>query len=105
MPDTPTSMAPTEDADGRWSYAVGEVLELGEKGRFIVKERLGRGGMGEVYRADYVTALMPQSIQVFALKVLRLDAYPHEQRGFIHEVNLLSLLRHESIARYHTFFV
>src|SRR5512140_2869928 len=89
----------SEDSDGRWSFEIGEVLDLVAKGRF------GRGGMGEVYRAEYAAPLMEEPVQVCALKVLLPDADAHRQRIFRDEVRLLSLLRHESIARYHQSFV
>ena len=73
---------PAQDAGEPWSFEVGEVLDLGAKGRFTVKDRLGRGGMAEVYRADYVTTLMPEPFKDFALKVHRPDADAHWQRLF-----------------------
>src|SRR5512139_215533 len=95
---------PTQDDKEPWSFEIGEVLDLGAEGRFIVKDRLGRGGMGEVYRAEYVPSLMEEPVNAFALKVVLPGADAHRQRIFMDEVRLLSLLRHESIARYHTFF-
>src|SRR5512137_1405406 len=93
---------PAEGSDEPWSFEMGEVLDLGVKGRFTVKDRLGRGGIGEVYRADCATALMSEPVKTFALKVVRPDAGAYWQRIFRDEVRLLSQLRHESIARYHT---
>src|SRR5512140_793854 len=92
VPDA--SVSPTEGSDGRWSFEIGEVLDLGAQGRFTVKDRLGRGGMGEVYRAEYVAPLMEEPVKVFALKVVRPDAGALRQRIFRDEVRLLSLLRH-----------
>jgi len=72
--------------------------------RYTVKECLGRGGMGEVYRAEYVAADGKEVVQVVALKVLRPKALRLHARTFIDEVRLLSLLRHKHIARYRDFF-
>jgi serine/threonine-protein kinase len=83
----------------------GEVFDRGEGGRYTVKECLGRGGMGEVYRAEYVAADAKGPVQVFALKMLRPNALPRHERHFGDEMRLLSLLHHKHIARFHDFFV
>jgi serine/threonine protein kinase len=63
-------------------------------GRFLLEQRVGRGGMGEVYRArDRWTG------QVIALKILTGHTDRHIER-FAHESELLARLRHPAIVAY-----
>src|SRR5512140_2769531 len=106
VPAADSHEAPTSPDDGRSGMVLtGEVFDLGEGGRYTVKECLGRGGMGEVYLAEHVAPHAEGVVKVVALKVLRPDALPQLARTFIDEVHVLSALRHEHIARYLNFFV
>jgi serine/threonine protein kinase len=63
-------------------------------GRFLLGRRVGRGGMGEVYRArDRMTD------QVIALKILTGQTDRHIER-FARETELLDRLRHPAIVAY-----
>jgi hypothetical protein len=65
-------------------------------GEFCVLDLLGRGGMGEVYRA--VRADETQAAQIVALKLLRRDAVAQLDR-FAAEREMLARLEHPGIAR------
>ena len=65
-------------------------------GEFCVLDLLGRGGMGEVYRA--VRADEAQAAQIVALKLLRRDAVAQLDR-FAAEREILARLEHPGIAR------
>ncbi len=77
--------------------AVGAVLAPGERvGRYRVVELLGRGGMGEVYRAEQLEPV----VREVALKLLtahRLD--PRHRAHFEVERQLLARMQHPCIAR------
>src|SRR5690348_5276500 len=64
-------------------------------GKYQLLERIGRGGMGEVYRARYLTACDDE----VAIKVIRTDLTedPTLSRRFFHEVHALSRLSHPHI--------
>jgi hypothetical protein len=64
-------------------------------GRYAVGARLGRGGMGEVYRA-----LDTQAVSTVALKVLTSTA-PGSDRRFRAEADLLGRLAHPGIVAMH----
>lgn len=64
-------------------------------GAFTVEAFVGRGGMGEVYRAVRTDPAFEQRV---ALKLLRIDAVTDEAL-FARERRLLSRLEHPSIAR------
>jgi serine/threonine protein kinase len=75
----------------------GPSLDPGTRiGDFLVLEVLGRGGMGEVYRAEHIE----RPGQIVALKLLRRDAVDHLDR-FTAEREILSRLEHPGIARLH----
>jgi serine/threonine protein kinase len=77
-------------ADGRACAQPGEVLA----DRYRIVDRLGRGGMGEVYLATHVAI----GRQV-AIKILRADAQenPEMARRFLQEARTSSQLRHPNI--------
>lgn len=64
-------------------------------GKYQLLERIGRGGMGEVYRARYLTACDDE----VAIKVVRADLTedPTLSRRFLREVRALSRLSHPHI--------
>ena len=64
-------------------------------GAYRVLSLLGRGGMGEVYRAERADGQFEQQV---ALKLLRHDAIEHLGR-FIAERRILARLQHPGIAR------
>jgi serine/threonine protein kinase len=91
-------VASTDD-DGA---AAGIVLDFGKHGAFTLERRLGRGAIGEVYKAKQVgTAGFTQSV---AIKLLRPDPHRKSEQSFIDEARILSMLHHESIARIYNFF-
>jgi serine/threonine protein kinase len=63
-------------------------------GDFLTLGVLGRGGMGEVYRAEHIE----RPGQIVALKLLRPDAVAHLDR-FAAEREILARLEHPGIAR------
>lgn len=64
-------------------------------GRYLVRERLGAGGMGEVYRAEDPTLQRPVALKRLAA---RLRADPHFRRRFLSEAKRASALNCGSIA-------
>ncbi len=66
-------------------------------GEFVLTERIGRGGMGEVYRAERRASDFEQAV---AIKLLRagLDGADAERR-FARERRILARLEHPGIAR------
>ncbi|RYY42695.1 MAG: hypothetical protein EOP59_09450, partial [Sphingomonadales bacterium] len=64
-------------------------------GGFAIDQFIGRGGMGEVYRAHRADVGFEQRV---ALKLLRVDALPNEAM-FERERRLLARLEHPGIAR------
>ncbi|HXE91515.1 MAG TPA: protein kinase [Terriglobales bacterium] len=64
-------------------------------GRYLVRERLGVGGMGEVYRAEDPTLKRPVALKRLAA---RLRADPHYRRRFLSEAERASALNCGSIA-------
>jgi len=121
MPDTPPSeprlpphTADTdvllfdelETAEPRWlpesEPVVGTVLDLGKAGAYTLEQRLGRGGMGEVYKARQVGA--KGFSQLVAIKQLRPGWREWEEQSFVDEARILSRLHHENIARVYGFF-
>jgi len=78
------------------------VLNLGKAGVYTLEERLGRGGMGEVYKARQAGA--KGFSQLVAIKRLRPGQREWAERSFADEARVLSLLHHENIARVYGFF-
>jgi len=70
-------------------FAAGEVFA----GRYRIVSCLGRGGMGEVYRADDVTLDVP-----VALKFLRVEGSRHLE-GLLNEVRLMREVSHPAVCR------
>jgi serine/threonine protein kinase/tetratricopeptide (TPR) repeat protein len=71
-------------------------------GKYLLLERIGRGGMGEVYRALHPTLVRP-----VAIKVLRSDRAGNEDaiNRFKDEAKAVALLRHPNIVQVHDFDV
>jgi len=82
--------------------AVGTVLDLGKAGAYTLEQRLGRGGMGEVYKARQVGA--KGFSQLVAIKRVRPGQKEWEERSFADEARVLSLLHHQNIARVYGFY-
>lgn len=85
-------LIPPEEADAE---EVEPLTEGQEVGTFIVRERIGRGGMGAVYRATDT-----QLLRDVALKVLpsHLADDAHHEARFKREARLLASLSHPGIA-------
>jgi serine/threonine-protein kinase len=68
-----------------------QAAEARKLGQYILKERLGTGGMGEVYRAEHVLLRRP-----CALKVIRPERTgdPKQLRRFEREVQVTATLTH-----------
>ncbi|MCS6902380.1 MAG: serine/threonine-protein kinase, partial [Myxococcales bacterium] len=63
--------------------------------RYRLEERVGGGGMGEIFRAiDQSTG------EPVAIKLLRTGVSPHEEARFQREVKVLADLRHPNVVRY-----
>jgi hypothetical protein len=102
VPDSPTfgssvtrlSGAPTDPATAEARFAPGETLA----GRYRIVALLGRGGMGEVYRADDL--VLGQSVALkFLPALLALDAeWLARFRG---EVRAARLVSHPNVCRVH----
>ena len=75
------------------SVLKGKVLDL-QRGPYLLLDRLGEGGMGEVYKARH--QLMNR---VVALKVIRKDllADPSNERRFLREIQAAAQLSHPNI--------
>ncbi len=77
-------------------HAAGAHLQPGQRiGAYRVVSLLGRGGMGEVYRAERADGQFDHQV---ALKLLRQDAVEHLSH-FIAERRILARLEHPGIAR------
>jgi serine/threonine-protein kinase len=109
MPDTPPSKSeptpklpppPIPDEKGD-TPSVGSVLDFGELGAYTLEERLGSGGMGEVYRARQVGAR--GFSQTVAIKRLRRERRRSHEQSFVDEARVLSRLHHEHIAGVYAF--
>ena len=71
---------------------------MGERlGRYLVRERIGRGGMGEVFAGELVGA--DGFSREVAIKRIRCDisANPAFARRFVREARIASLLHHDNI--------
>jgi serine/threonine-protein kinase len=81
------------------SAAGGDIAQLladqGRIGRFVIRERLGGGGMGDVY-----SAVDSELTRTVAIKVLgmRYAADPMSKRRFLREAQMASILNHPNIA-------
>lgn len=77
----------------------GADARIGQRiGPYLLRELLGRGGMGSVYLAERVDGIFEQTV---ALKLLRhADAEPQTRRRFARERQILVRLQHPNIARF-----
>ena len=75
----------------RFFVIVGALLS----GRYRVEQRVGTGGMGEVYRA---TDTSTQA--VVAIKVLQAKARKIDRKRFLREIQILKDLRHPGVVHY-----
>ena len=78
-------------ASSRIEHYRQKATEARKLGQYVLKERLGAGGMGEVYRAEHVLLCRP-----CALKLIRPDRAgdPKNLRRFEREVRITAALTH-----------
>jgi serine/threonine protein kinase len=67
-------------------------------GRYEIRERIGSGGMGDVYRAQDLTLDRPIAIKVLPPDVARV---PGRMRRFVQEAKAVSALNHPNIITIH----
>jgi eukaryotic-like serine/threonine-protein kinase len=93
--DNATELLPSPDAIDEATELIGRVL-----GKFTVVERLGRGGSGEVFRAE-----QPQLGRSAVIKVLRraVAHAPNRIDRFLREAKLASRLDHPYAAHVYAF--
>lgn len=91
------SLAPgTGGGGGAGGGATGETLRGKRLGPYRLEERVGRGGMGEVYRAERADDQYRQEV---AVKLLRATLSPDEMaRRFRVERQVLARLQHPNVA-------
>jgi serine/threonine protein kinase len=75
--------------------AVTAVAKPGQLGPYVLKQNIGEGGMGVVYRAEHV--LLRRRV---ALKLLRSSSNATSAR-FEREISLLAAIRHPNVVRLH----
>jgi serine/threonine protein kinase/class 3 adenylate cyclase len=87
--------APVRDASALAGASGAEAKLRDQLGRYRLREKLGEGGMGEVWRADD-----PVDGTCVAIKILRPDwaRKPASLRRFHKEARLLSEVRHPNVA-------
>jgi predicted Ser/Thr protein kinase len=79
-----------------------DILESGRQVReYAVEALLGRGGMGEVYRARNVHTGQPVAIKVISRELMRQDGV---RRRFLEEARVMSGLHHPNIISLLAFF-
>jgi serine/threonine protein kinase len=98
----PRGLSESALLDAEVSPTFPRVLDLGKAGAYTLEQRLGRGGMGEVYKARQVGA--KGFSQLVAIKRVRAGQREWAERSFVDEARVLSLLHHENIARVYGFF-
>jgi serine/threonine-protein kinase len=91
--DGDESLAQHETQDGRSKEVLRHQQPLSRLGKYEIKERLGSGGMGEVYRA-YDASLN----RFVALKILYADN-PDSIRRFLEEARIQAGIEHENICK------
>ena len=93
-------MKPPKKEEG----VVSEAFLLSEKkkekrfGKFILYERIGRGGMGMVFRAKQI-----ELDRMVALKILLHEDDGHDVERFYREARAVARLRHPNIVPIHEF--
>ncbi len=70
---------------------------------FLVEERIGRGGMGAVYRAQHLLLGEPRALKVIRAELFR--SVPHAVERFEREARIAVKLRHPNLVLLHDFFV
>ncbi|HEO69648.1 MAG TPA: serine/threonine protein kinase, partial [Candidatus Hydrogenedentes bacterium] len=86
-------LAPEDAAPQEITYRRGEQIS----GRYVIKELIGRGGMGIVYRA--LDTLLDENV---ALKFMRPQRFTEKgRRVFMREAQIARRLRHENIVAVH----
>ena len=70
---------------------------------FSIVERIGRGGMGAVYRAEHLLLREPRALKVIRAELFR--AVPHAVERFEREARIAVKLRHPNLVLLHDFFV
>ena len=80
-----------DDAHARRTFSAGETI-----GGFVLTERIGSGGMGEVWRAR-----QSQPTRDVALKLMQVDRHASTRAAAVREPETLAMLRHPAIATIH----
>jgi len=70
---------------------------------FAISERIGRGGMGSVYRAEHLLLHEPRALKVIRAELFR--AVPQAVERFEREARIAVRLRHPNLVLLHDFFV
>ena len=70
---------------------------------FAISERIGRGGMGSVYRAEHLLLHEPRALKVIRAELFR--AVPEAIERFEREARIAVRLRHPNLVLIHDFFV
>lgn len=68
---------------------------------FVIKERLGKGGMGEVYLVHDQKLMVDRALKVIALGEERADVLKITRERFLREARVLARLRHPNIIPVH----
>jgi len=74
---------------GRKAYSAGEVFA----GRYRMIERVGRGGMGDVWKVDDLTLQTPVALKLMA------STGPSERARLLHEARLARQITHPAVCR------
>jgi serine/threonine protein kinase/regulator of sirC expression with transglutaminase-like and TPR domain len=97
-PPRPTTPGPREDVKFVAHERGGDAESSGRIGPYEVTERVGRGGMGEVFRA-----IDPALERVVAVKILApaLAGNPESRRRFLREARAAAAVCHEHVVTIH----
>ena len=68
-----------------------------------ITERIGRGGMGAVYRAEHLLLREPRALKVIRAELFQ--AVPEAVERFEREARIAVRLRHPNLVLIHDFFV
>jgi eukaryotic-like serine/threonine-protein kinase len=71
-------------------------------GKYEILERIGAGGMGEVFKARHVHLDAPRCIKVMRATIMADDSF---RQRFLREARLATQIHHPNIAVVHDFFV